>query len=309
MRPKANEPLVFLRLRKENHMEYINTFETNLKEQGKAEKTIQSYTGDVIGFLKYLQEKELSFDGTLNRFTINSYKTHLLKENYEPTTINKKLNSLQSFNIHLISSGTMTEKVIDLGRDRIKIAKGSEKPVEVLSTDVIDSLLFHLETKSKSIRDKVIVGLLLYTGVRVSELCGIRIKDIDFLSHQLKVLGKGGKYREIPLKIEVVESIKKYLLERRQNQYYQSEHLILGQRGAVGRDAINRILVRITKEANLSQKLKPHTFRHTFCTNLIGKGVPITTVSKLAGHGSIETTARFYIGCSRQEKMDAVNLL
>ena len=63
--------MVFLRLRKENHMEYIKTFETNLREQGKAEKTIQSYTGDVMGFVKYLQEKELSLDGTLNRFAIN----------------------------------------------------------------------------------------------------------------------------------------------------------------------------------------------------------------------------------------------
>ena len=80
-------------------MEYIKAFETNLREQGKAEKTIQSYTGDVMGFVKYLQDKELSFDGILNRFAINSYKNYLLTENYEPSTINKKLNSLQSFRV------------------------------------------------------------------------------------------------------------------------------------------------------------------------------------------------------------------
>lgn len=289
-------------------MNYIESFEIYLREQGKAEKTIQSYTGDTMGLLKYLESKELSFDGTLNRFAINSYKNQLIKENYEPTTINKKLNSLQSFNDFLIHQGIMTEKVVDLGRDRIKIAKGSEKPVEVYSNETVESLLFHMEN-AKQLRDKVIVQLLLFTRVRVSELCGIRIRDIDFLSHHLKVIGKGGKYREIPLKVEVVEAIKQYLLERRKNKHYQSEYLLLGQRGALGRDAINRILTRITREAKLSQKLKPHAYRHTFCTSLIAKGVPLTTVSKLAGHASIETTARFYIGCSRQEKINAVNML
>lgn len=137
-------------------MNYIESFESHLREEGKADKTIKSYTGDTAQFLTYLESKELSFDGTLNRFTISSYKNHLIKENYEPTTINKKLNSLQSFNDFLIHENIMKEKVVELGRDRIKIAKGSEKPVEVLSDDVIDVLLFHLEAKSKSIRDKVI---------------------------------------------------------------------------------------------------------------------------------------------------------
>ena len=309
MREETNgENAIGFSWRKEITMNYIKAFESHLREEGKAEKTIQSYTGDTMGFLIYLKTKELSFDGILNRFTINSYKNHLIKENYQPTTINKKLNSIQSFNDYLIHEGIMTEKVVELGRDRIKIAKGSRKPVEVYSDDLIERLLFHMENV-KHLRDKVIVQLLLFTGVRVSELCGIRIRDIDFLSHQLKVIGKGSKYREIPLKVEIVESIKKYLLERKNNKHYQSEYLLLGQRGALGRDAINRILSRITKEAKLNQKLKPHACRHTFCTNLIRKGVPITTVSLLAGHSSIDTTMRAYIFCSRQEKSDAVNML
>ena len=131
-----------------------------------------------MGFLKYLETKELSFDGSLNRFTIKSYKNHLIKENYQPTTINKKLNSLQSFNDFLIHQGIMTEKVVELGRDGIKIAKGSEKPVEVYCDETVETLLIHIEN-AKNIRDKVIVQLLLFTGVRVSSLCDLCIKDID----------------------------------------------------------------------------------------------------------------------------------
>ncbi len=290
-------------------MDYTKDFGEYLTGVGKAENTVNSYTGDVKNFIKFLSERDITFDGTLNRFTIISYKNHLLEKAYEPTTINKKLNSIQSFNEFLISKEYMTESVINLGRDRIKIAKGSEKSVEVYPSAVVDALQFHLESNAKSLRDKVLVQLLLLSGIRVSELVGIRIRDIDFLSHQLKVVGKGGKYREIPLKPELVETIKKYIVQRRWNPYYKSEYLLLGQRGPLGRDAVNRILARITKEAKLPMKLKPHTFRHTFCTRLIERGVPLTTVAKLAGHASIETTSRFYIGCSREEKQRAVNLL
>lgn len=117
-----------------------------------------------------------------------------------------------------------------------------------------------LKTKAKKLRDKVLVQLLLYTGVRVSELVSIRIWDIDFLSHQVKVIGKGCKYREIPLKPELLDTIKKYIVERRQNPYYKLEYLLLGQRGALGRDAINRILSRITKGSETAPEAEATCF-------------------------------------------------
>lgn len=145
---RAKRPMVMISLifswGKETHMKYIETFESYLREHGKAEKTIQSYTGDTIGFLRYMETKSMTFEGSsLNRFTINSHnshKNHLIKENYQPTTINKKLNSLQCFNDYLIHEGIMKDKVIELGRDRIKIAKGSEKPVEVYSDETVELL-------------------------------------------------------------------------------------------------------------------------------------------------------------------------
>jgi len=295
--------------KKESAMDYIKSFSQYLLDNGKADKTIESYTGDIKGYIRFLGVRGIEFEGTLNRFTIISYKNHLLENSYEPVTVNKKLNSIQSFNDFLIEKERMSESVINLGRDRIKIAKGSEKPVEVYPPAVVNVLMFHLETNAKNLRDKVLVQLLLQSGIGVSELVGIRIRDIDFLSLQLKVVGKGGKYREIPLKAELVDTIKKYIIERCHNPYYKSEFLLMGQRGPLGRDTVNRVLTRITKEAKLLMKLKPHTFRHTFATMLINKNVPITTVSKLLGHSGIDTSVRFYLSCSREEKQRAVNLL
>ena len=127
------------------------------------------------------------------------------------------------------------------------------------------------------------------------------------------------------MKFDLADVIKEYIKDR-DYTVKDSEYLIIGQRGALRRkaentnlvfvvnrfhrgDAINTMLERLTKEIGMINKLKPHTFRHTFCTRLINRGVPISTVSKLAGHSSVDTTATFYINSSREEKLKAVNLL
>jgi integrase/recombinase XerD len=295
---------------KDTAEELTDRFCECLLEDGKSLKTIESYGGDVKGFLTYMKEMGVEFRGELKRFYVASYRNVLLEKDFKPATINKKINSLQSFNYYLIEKGYMNENIINLRRDRVKIATGSEHQVEVFSEQQVNRILFYIQDQKKvSLRDRMIILLLLFTGVRVSELCNIKIKNIDFLIGHLQMSGKGGKFREIPLKEEVVEAIKEYLIVRDINKYKDSEYLILGQRGAIQRDAVNTLLEKHTRQGRFEKKLKPHTFRHTFCTRLINKGVPLTTVSKLAGHASIETTAKFYINSSKEDKIKAVNML
>lgn len=151
--------------------------------------------------------------------------------------------------------------------------------------------------------------MLLYTGVRVSELVEIKIADIDFLTNQLIVIGKGGKRREIGLRQDVLRLVRGYMKEERSESVFShSEYLLVSQRAEkMHRDAIRDWLAKISKE--LGFHLHPHLFRHTFCTRLLKKGVDLTTVSKLAGHATVSMTAKYYIQTTKQEKMDAVNLL
>jgi integrase/recombinase XerD len=290
--------------------DFVEKFRRHLKEDGKCPKTIESYVGDIAGFVAYIENMGVKFQGELKRFYVTSFRNYLIESRYGTATINKKINSIQSFNVFLMRNRHTSEIVVDLRKDRMKVAFGSEKQVEVFSEKQVERMLFYIQNKDKvSRRDRMIILLLMYTGVRVSELCDIRVRNIDFLTGHLRVLGKGGKVREVPLKEEVVESIREYISERSGSQFGDSEHLILGQRGALKRDAVNTLLEKHGKELQLGVKLKPHTFRHTFCTRLVGKGVPLTTVSKLAGHSSVETTAKFYINSSKEEKMRAVSLL
>ena len=290
--------------------EAILAYETYLMEEGKVESTIDSYVGDIRGFLEFLESKKVSFRGNLTRLYITSYKIHLTENGYSINTINKKINSLHSFNFFLVSKNLCTEKVVYPNKDKIKIARGSEKEIDVFSDEEVERILFYLEDSSRvSIRDKGVILILLYTGLRVSELVNLKIQDIDFLTSTLKVVGKGGKYREVPLKMEVSEGIKEYMEKERQaHKYSSSEYLFLTQRaGKMDKDTVNKILNRKGKYLNL--KMKPHKFRHTFCTRLLSKGVELTTVAKLAGHSNIQTTATFYINTSREDKKQAVNLL
>ncbi|NRT79268.1 tyrosine-type recombinase/integrase [Clostridium beijerinckii] len=290
--------------------ELVQRFKIHLEEDGKSVKTVESYVGDTSAFVAFLEEKGVDFNGEMKRFYITSYRNYLIEQQYELSTINKKVNSIHSFNRYLMDSGCTKDIVVDIAKDRVKLAYGSERQVEILTDRQVERILFYMQNDEKvSRRNRMIILLLLYTGLRVSELCDIKAKNIDFLTAQLRVFGKGGKVREVPLKSEVVDAIKEYLVERSTNPFADSEYLIVGQRGVLQRDAINTMLEKLVVRSGIDVRLKPHTFRHTFCTRLVSKGVPLTTVSKLAGHSSIDTTARFYINCSKEEKMKAVNLL
>ena len=124
----------------------------------------------------------------------------------------------------------------------------------------------------------------------------------------LTITGKGGKVRELSLRGDVVELIETYQRSEHATSSYQgSPYLLLSQRSnQFHRDAVSW-LAKISKD--LGFKLHPHLFRHTFCKKLLRRGVDITTVSKLAGHNSVNMTAKYYIQTSRADKQAAVELL
>lgn len=288
-------------------------FTSWLVNRGLAEKTIESYTSDVRGYYRFLKGKTLNEaqGHELTRFHFLRYRDTLVEERRAVATINKKINSLKVYNDYLNEKGIIEEVCIDLKRDRMRLASGSDHQVTALSEQEVERLLFFLEdTKKVSMRNKLAVYLLLYTGVRVTELVSIRLSDIDGLTHTLTVKGKGGKVREISLRHDVMTLIDKYVKgERMLSRHFESEYLLLSQRGRkLHRDAIRDWLAKITDEVGI-QHLHPHLFRHTFATRLIRKGVDLTTVSRLTGHASVNMTAKYYIQTTKEEKRIAVEKL
>jgi integrase/recombinase XerD len=106
---------------------FVEKFKIYLKDDGKSAKTIESYVGDIGGFVSYIQNMGVKFQGELKRFYVTSFRNYLIESQYEIATINKKVNRIQSFNSFLMKHNYTNEIVVDLRRDRMKVAFGSEK--------------------------------------------------------------------------------------------------------------------------------------------------------------------------------------
>lgn len=175
----------------------IEKFKQWLIEDGKADTTIASYINDVNKFNEYLKGKE-AHEAYINRFYFTSYVKHLKANGAAINTINKKITSLKVYNDWLFKQGLVGEVYVNIKRDKVRVADGSEAEVSVLDDEQVERFLFHLEKETQ--RNKAIGYLLLYTGVRVSELVGLCLSDIDQPTGQLQINGKGGKMREVPIR-------------------------------------------------------------------------------------------------------------
>lgn len=284
----------------------LKQFEQHLTADDKSPKTLESYLGDVRSFIQYLERNGAS--GTrFQRAHVTAYRRHLIERGFKEATINKKINSIYAYNVFLKEAGVMEEIVVVPRRDRVRVAAGSEREVEVFTGGEVERIISNINNQSA--RSRLIIHLLLYTGIRVSELVSIKLADMDLLTGSVTVRGKGGKIREVPLKPEVTELIREYMkTERNKSRHNQSEYLLLSQRsGKCHRDAVNRMLRRLSSE--LGFKLYPHKFRHTFCSRLVKKGAPLSTVAMLAGHANVQAIAHYYVNTSREDKRAAVSLL
>lgn len=285
----------------------IDRFKEWLYQEGKATATIASYASDVKKYFEYVQTKDNDPEVLLTRFLFNSYMKQLERNKAAINTINKIVISLKVFNEFLLALGLVESVFISVKKDSIRIAAGSEGEVTVLDDQQVEQFLFHLEKETE--RNKLIGYLLLYTGIRVSELVQIQLTDVELLTGHLTVKGKGGKLREVPLRKDVQEALQVYLKgDRASSKHKESSTLLLSQRAeTMHRDAVRRWLASVGKQ--LGFHLHPHLLRHTFATRLLRANVPITTVSKLCGHASVNMTMKYYIHISKEEKQQAVDKL
>ena len=189
----------------------LDDFKQYLFELGLHPATIASYVTDVRQFHEYLAGMGEVNAMPPTRLQVTRYRTRLLDQRLKVATMNKKINSLAAYDRYLLEKGVLKSPIVHPRRDRIAIATGSEREVEAFMDEEVTRILFHAQQPSFSLRNRLIVEILLYTGLRVSELCDIQLADVDLLTSTLKVTGKGGKYREIPLKPELAAVIRDYL--------------------------------------------------------------------------------------------------
>jgi len=259
----------------------IDLFEEWLLHQEKSPNTINTYKSAIqkLGF--WLQEKNRKLE-SLNHGDIQDYMNELEAEGKSASTIDKIYASIRVFAQFLDHPGIV---------DNIK-RKEKEKNIyqtvpEYLNEDERSKLLKDVE-KDKDIRNTAIVFMLLYTGIRLSELCNLDRNDID-INGQIGTVTinsiHGEKKRTVPIPKDALKILKSYLETLPED--YQGPLFISKQN--------NRLTTRSIQYMLEKYEINPHKLRHTFCRDLIEKGLDIAVVAQLAGHNDINITKRYII--------------
>ncbi|MCD3195722.1 tyrosine-type recombinase/integrase [Clostridium botulinum C] len=264
------------------YKEEIQDYILNKIFQNKRFKTIESYCCDLIEFIKYLEKREKNIHDLKDK-DLEQYKRYLLKHNLKPKSINRKLTSINQF--------------LKFNNKQVKFTKIKEQQQNfldnVLTKQEIDELI---RCCGNNIRDKVIIMTLYKTGLRVSELITLTIKDVK--KKIVKIVGKGGKHRDVIIPPDLNEAWNEYLKVRKK---CESNKLFIGKRGPLKRGSINKIIIKYAKKAKISKaKAHPHNLRHAYCKYLADKGTPIQDIADLVGHKSIDTT-RIYTRKTQEE--------
>lgn len=277
----------------------LSGFEVYLRSEERSKNTIGCYIRDSKVFINWYNSRtDCGLDKLIELDAIE-YKKHLLNTNESVVTANRKIASINALCKWLYESGTTpTEVSIKAVKNRdARQYKGlEERDLRRLRAEI------HRNRNQMHI---CIIEVLLGTGLRVSELCNIRLRDIDITERKgtIRVIGKGNVNRTIPLNKDVRKAIQDYLAVRPTDE---SDFLLLGQRGALKRNAINLILEKYGDR--VSVEVTPHSLRHTLGYKLVKEGTAITTIQQILGHDNIMTT-NLYTVTTEQDMSDSLEAL
>ena len=252
-----------------------------LIEKNLSLNTAKAYKNDLLKFKKFIEFKNTN----LNKFDsdeVTSFIIFLKKKNYSPTSIARILSGIRNFYKFLIGRGYVKNSFVNIENPKIE-----KRLPEVLSFDEIEKILNLKKISRNHLRNMAILELFYSSGIRVSELCNLKISDLNLDNGFVKVRGKGNRERITMLNKLAVKLIRDYLEERKGND----EYLFLNNRGKkISRQSVWKIVKKYSKFSGIEKNVKPHTFRHTFATHLLSKGLDLRIVQELLGHKSISTT-------------------
>jgi integrase/recombinase XerC len=256
-------------------------------EKGFSNHTIKSYKEDLENFFEFLKNEKIEDIKSLNYSVLTGYITFLGKKGFKASTIERKIASLKTFFKYLVKKKFISKNPAEL----ISSPKKQKRLPSVLEVgEIFDLINIIPEDSPFSVRNKAMIMLLYASGLRVSELTGLNLGDLDLKNGLVRILGKGKKYRIVPVGNKTKAILYKYFLYRREFQP-RGEALFVTKSGKRIQDRMVRYIINVyINELAIQKKVSPHTLRHTFATHLLDNGANIRVIQEMLGHSSLSTT-------------------
>jgi integrase/recombinase XerD len=257
-------------------------------ERGLSQNTLSAYRQDLSNFSNWLNPVNLE---NADKVSLLDYLAYRLKEGYSSRSTARSLSSLRAFYAYLVSKSLINENPTS----KIQSPKLGHSLPKVLSEEDVEKLIKAPDTKVPlGLRDRAMLELLYACGLRISELINLDILNLNIRQGVVKVIGKGGKERLVPMGEQALDWISDYLAYGREQLEVDGKKtslLFLSNRGTgMTRQTFWYRIKLYANKSGVDQSLSPHTLRHAFATHLINHGADLRTVQLLLGHTSLSTT-------------------
>ena len=263
---------------------YINKYIDYLKYERKlSNNTYKSYYYDLYHFEMFNKNKNLL---SLNADNIRDF---LYQDGITSRTRAHYLTVINSFYNYLIDSKYIAKRPTE----SIKLPKLEKKLPEYLTIEEVDKILNIRPTKPIDYRNIAMLETIYACGLRVSELCELKISNIDFDECIIRVYGKGNKERIVPINDSAINALKIYINEYRSFLLRDkiSEYVFINNMGTkISRQSFFKILKKVCNDNGIKKSVSPHTLRHSFATHLLNNGADLRVIQELLGHSNLTTT-------------------
>lgn len=257
-------------------------------ERGLAENTVAAYRRDLCRFGEWARKQGLDF-AIVTDEDIRNFIRALRKRRYSPRSMARFLSSLRSFYRFLL----LSERCSENPTENVESPKLWKTLPKYLTSDEVERLLNSPDLNDRlGIRDRSMLELIYATGMRVSELTGLLLENVIMDPGLVRVMGKGGKERIVPVGREALAVLEQYLTCSRPllNRFLVQE-LYLSQRGrAMTRQGFWKIVKKYARNTGITKTISPHLLRHSFATHLLENGADLRVLQMLLGHADISTT-------------------
>jgi integrase/recombinase XerC len=279
----------------------IQDFQIYLEvERNVSSHTKIAYIADIQEFVRFLSDNNFikNEDEIINAEpeTIREYLSCLYRRKVKKVTVNRKVSSLRAFYKYVLRTGRISNNPAEM----IQTLKTEKYIPAFLSIDEMFELLKTQKDNSVlSLRNRAMLEVFYSSGLRLSELAGLDLIDIDFNQKLVKVRGKGRKERIVPIGGPAIKAVQDYLekigeIRKDADTDIFKKPLFLNARGKrITTRSIARIVNEVTGKSGIGRKISPHALRHSFATHLLNAGADLRSIQELLGHESLSTTQKY----------------